>query len=169
MSRIASMGGVLLLLGFGGGVAPESSQTCRPVPHAQLEALLPVVPGFTRGQAAGETDNQEAVSRVTVDCESGAATISVEFMDTCRNADMLSQLREWLKGGAPRTRGTVVRTLQVRGFPAYEEWTAETQHSEIHVLVADRFTVKVTGDLVNLPPVQTAAQAIDLQKMATLK
>jgi hypothetical protein len=82
---------------------------------------------------------------------------------------MLSQLREYLKAGPPPTPGTTFRSVPVRGFPAYEEWTAESQHTEIHVLVADRFMVKVTGDLVNLPPVQSAAQTIDLQKLATLK
>jgi hypothetical protein len=149
-----------------------SAQACRAVPHSQLEALLPVLPGFSRGTPFGETDNQEAVSRTTVDYEDragGAAQISIELMDSCRNAFMLSQVRETLKTGPPLTRGTVFRTLAVKGFPAFEEWTAESQHTEIHILVGDRFMVKVTGDLVNLAPVQNAAQAIDLQKLAALR
>jgi hypothetical protein len=166
MRAIAIACGVLLLLGRANGAA---AQNCRAVPHPQLEVLLPVLTGFSRGMPVGETDNQEAVSRTTVDYEARAAVISVELMDTCRNTDMLSQFREVLKKGPPRLPGTTVRTLQIRGFPAYEEWTAESQHSEIHILVADRFTVKVTGDLVNLPPVQGAAQAIDLQKLAALR
>lgn len=169
MRRVAVACAVLVLLNHVGGMEARAPQACQAVPHAKLEALLPVLPAFTRGRPVGETDNQEAVSRTTVDYESGAAGISVELMDTCRNVDMLSQFRDWLKGGAPQTPGTVTRTLQIRGFPAYEEWTAETQHTEIHILVADRFTVEVTGDLVNLPPVQAAAQAIDLQKLAALK
>lgn len=139
MRRFAVACAVLLLLNHVGGMEAGASQPCRAVPHAQLEALAPVLPAFTRGTPIGETDNKEAVSRTTVDYESGAAGISVALMDTCRNVDMLSQLRDWLKG-APQTPGTVTRTLQVRGFPAYEERTAETQHSEIHILVADRFT-----------------------------
>ena len=144
-------------------------QSCQAVAHPRLEALLPVIPGFSRGKAVGETDSGNAVSRTTVDYESGSATISVELMDTCGNRDMLSQLREWLQKGAPATAGTTQRTYAIKGFPAYEEWTAVSQHSEIHILVADRFTVKVTGGLVDLPPVQNAAQAIDLQKIAALK
>ena len=148
------------------------AQACQPVPHAQLEALLPVLQGFSRGKPNGETDNQEAVSRTTVDYEDragGAALISVELMDSCRNPDMLSEIREFLKTGPPPTRGTVFRSVPVGGFPAYEEWTAESQHTEIHVLVADRFMVKVTGDLVNLGAVQNAAQSIDVKKLAALR
>jgi hypothetical protein len=91
-------------------------------------------------------------------------------MDSCRNPDMLSQLREFLAQGPPATAGTVMRTLPIRGFPAYTEWTQESQHGEVHVLVADRFMVKVTGGLVqSLAVVEGAATAIDLQRLAALK
>lgn len=160
----------VLLSGHVCGVA-EASQACTSVFHSELEALLPVLPGFGRNRPVGETDNLEAVSRTTVDYEGPeAAVISIELMDSCRNPDMLSQLKEFLTTGAPATRGTTMRSLPVRGFPAYGEWTAESRHGEVHVLVADRFMVKVTGDLVeSLKVVEGAASAIDLQKLAALK
>ena len=148
------------------------AQTCRPVAHAQLEALLPVLPGFTRGKPNGETDTQEAVSRTTVDYEhptDRGALISVELMDSCRNSYMLSEFRQFLKTGPPPAAGTVFRSIAVGGFPALEEWTAKSQHTEIHVLVADRFVVKVTGDLVALGPVQNAAQLIEVKRLAALR
>jgi hypothetical protein len=148
----------------------EARQACRPVSHTQLEALLPALPGFTRGQPKGETDTLEAVSRTTVDYEARAVVISIELMDSCRNPDMLSQLREFLAQGPPATAGTVMRSLPMRGFPAYTEWTQASGHGEVHVLVADRFMVKVTGDLVQtLAVVEGAATAIDLQRLAALK
>jgi len=153
--------------------ARADAQTCQPVPaDPRLEALLPVLPGFTRGRPTSETDTQEKVSRTTVDYEDrsgGAAVVSIELMDSCRNVDMLSQFREYLKSGPPATPGTTFRSVAMSGFPAYEEWTAESKHTEIHILVADRFMVKVTGDLVGLDVVRTAAKAIDLQKLAALK
>jgi hypothetical protein len=145
-------------------------QACQAVSHPQLEALLPVLPNFARGTPNGETDTQEAVSRTTVDYEGpNAAGISIELMDSCRNPFMLSQFREYLATGPPQTPGTVFRSVPVQGFPAYEEWTAVSQHTEIHILVADRFMVKVTGDLVSLGLVQKAADAIGLKKLATLR
>jgi hypothetical protein len=153
---------------------PEATvaQACRAVRHPQLEALLPTLPGFSRQMPHGETDDQEAVARTTVDYEeqSGkAGTISVELTDSCRNPYMLAQVREFLKTGPPPTRGTVFRSVPVSGFPSFEEWTAESQHTEIHILVADRFMVKVTGGGVDVQPVRNAAQAIDLQRLATLR
>src|SRR4051812_37432377 len=81
----------MLLLSAGSRAA--DAQSCQAVAHSRLEALLPVVPGFTRGTPVGETDSASAVSRTTVDYESGAATISVELMDSCGNRVMLSQIR----------------------------------------------------------------------------
>lgn len=144
--------------------------SCVPVQHSRLEALLPVLPGFARNRPKSDTDGVEAVSRTTVDYEAGVAAIGIELMDSCGNPDMLAQLREVLAQGAPATRGTVMRSLPVHGFPAYEEWTAESRHGEVHVLVADRFMVKVTGSLVeSRAVVEGAAQAIDLKSLASLK
>jgi len=153
------------------GAKPGSAQPCRPVnASSQLEALLPTLAGFTRGKPTSETDLQEAVGRTTVDYEAqSGATISVELMDSCRNPNMLAQFREYLKTGPPPLPITTYRSVPVRGFPAYEEWTAISKHAEIHVLVADRFMVKVTGDLAELATVQAAAAAIDLPKLATLR
>jgi hypothetical protein len=151
-------------------VADAEAQTCRAVRHPQLEALLPQLPGFARDQPVGETDDDEAVARTTVDYEAGAARISIELMDSCRNPHMLSQLRETLKQGTPATPGTTMRSLTVHGFPAYEEWTAESRYGEVHVLVAERYMVKVTGEIVaDLATIERAAQAIPLQTLAALK
>lgn len=156
---------------IGGNVATtaDAAQACRAVRHPQLEALLPDLPGFVRDRPVGETDDAEAVARTTVDYEAGAAQISIELMDSCRNPDMLSQLREFFTQGAPATAGTSMRSLAIHGFPAYEEWTAESRHGEVHILVADRFMVKVTGDLVDRGAIERAAEAIPLQKLAALK
>jgi hypothetical protein len=150
---------------------PSSSGACQVVSHSELEKLFPVLEGFSRGKPNGETDTGEKVSRTTADYEDrsgGAAVISVELMDSCRNPHMLSQLQEFLTTGPPATAGTAFRSIAVDGYPAYEEWTAESQHTEIHVLVAERFMVKVTGDLLNKGPVLNAAEEIDLPKLAAL-
>jgi hypothetical protein len=159
----------LLVLSRPDGVLAQPSQV---VSHGQLETLLPTLPGFSRGKPKGDTDTGEAVSRTTVDYEDqagGAAGIGVELMDSCRNPNVLMGIREALKTGPPQTPGTVFRSVPIAGFPAYEEWTAESKHTEIHILVADRFMVKVTGDLVSLAAVQDAARRIDLKKLAALR
>jgi hypothetical protein len=144
-------------------------QSCQPVPGTTLEQFYPVMPGWTRGTPHSETDPAEAVSRTTVDFDRGTETISVELMDSCRNPDVLMMIKETLKQFPPGTRGTTQRHTTVNGYPAYEEFTAESGHGELHVLVADRFMVKVTAETSTLPTLQNATNLIPMQKLAVAK
>lgn len=144
-------------------------QACRPVPGTTLEQFYPVMPGWTRGTPTSETDAKESVSRTTVDFERKTETISVELMDSCRKADVLLMIRETLKQLPPATRGTTQRHTTVNGFPAYEEFTAVSGHGEIHVLVGDRFMVKVTAESSDLPTLQNAARLIPMQRLAAAR
>jgi hypothetical protein len=145
-----------------------SAQACRPVPGNALETFYPVMPGWTRGAPKSETDPDEAVSRTTVDFDRATETISVELMDSCRRAEVLQLMRDTLQTLPPATRGTIQRHTTVNGFPAYEEFTAESGHGEIHVLVADRFLVTVTAGSSSLPTLQNAARLVPMAKMAAL-
>ncbi len=144
-------------------------QACQLVSGQTLETFYPVMPGWKRGAPRSETDTQESVSRTTVNFERGVSRISVELMDSCRNADVLMMLNESLKQLPPATRGTVVRHTTINGFPGYEEWTAEAGNGEVHVLVAGRFMVKVTAATSDLAELQKAAQSIPMQKLAAIK
>lgn len=109
------------------------------------------------------------MSRTTVDFDRGVSTISVEIMDSCRNPDVLALLAEPLMPLPPVTTGTVVRHVTVNGFPGYQEWTAEAGNGEVHVLVAGRFTVKVTAGTSDLPTLENAVRLVPMQKLAALK
>ena len=149
----------------------EAAQACQPVPGNNLERFYPVMQGFgwTRGTPQSETDRSESVSRTTVDFDRQTETISVELMDSCRSADVLMLIRETLKTLPPTTRGTTQRHTTVNGFPAYEEFTAASGHGEIHVLVADRFMVKVTADSSDLGTLQNAARLVPMSALAALR
>lgn len=152
-----------------GADAMTAAQTCQPVPGTTLEQYYPVMPGWKRGKPQSETDPAESVSRTTVDFDRDTETISVELMDSCRNPYVLQMIREALKKFPPGTQGTTQRHTTVNGFPAYEEFTAESGHGEIHVLVADRFMVKVTAGTSTLPTLQNAANQVPMQKLAVAK
>jgi len=57
----------------------------------------------------------------------------------------------------------------LHGFPAYEEFTAESGHGELHVLVGDRFMAVVTVDAADQPTLESAARLIPMQKLAALR
>lgn len=148
-----------------------AAQACRPVPGNNLEKFYPMMPGWTRGAPKSETDLDEMVSRTTVDFDRRTETISVELMDSCRRPEVLQLIRQVLETMPPATRGTMQRYGTVNGYRSYEEFTAESGHGEIHVLVNERFMVKVTGDgpAMDLPTLQTAAQQVPMAGLAALK
>lgn len=143
-------------------------QACRPVPGTTLEQFYPAMPGWTRGKPSSETDPTESVSRTTVDFDRQLATISVELMDSCRNPHVLQIARDMMKQMPPGGPGTTQRYTSVNGFPAYEEFTAMSGHGEIHVIVADRFMIKVTAETSDLPTLQNAAKLVPMQKLAAM-
>jgi hypothetical protein len=54
-------------------------------------------------------------------------------------------------------------------IPAYEEFTAESGHGEIQVLVADRFMIRVTAEGSDLRTLQNSAQQVPMAGIAALK
>jgi hypothetical protein len=156
---------------------PASGPTV--VPHDRLLAFLPVLDGWQQEQAPqGETDATEGYSRVQVSYaqDSGMGGISVEIVDTTKNPDMLRPLVEFIKAnrvdqtGDP-TAPVAVTPLKVVGFPAQQEWQPHqgANNGSLSILVADRFTVGITGDSLKGAEVMTwAAERIDLKKLAAL-
>jgi hypothetical protein len=163
-----TIGTLILTMALAATTPSDAATACNPVPGTDLEKYYPAMPGWTCGTPRSETDPTERVSRTTVDFDRNTETISVELMDSCRGADVLQLLRETLKTLPPGTPGTIQRHTTVNGFPAYEEFTAESGHGEIHVLVADRFMVKVTAGSSNLPTLQNAAKLVHMSELAAL-
>ena len=169
LARCMAAGVLVFALPLTVSTRADAAQACQPVPGNNLEKFYPVMPGWTRGTPQSETDLSESVSRTTVDFDRKTETISVELMDSCRSADVLLLIRETLKTLPPATRGTTQRHTTVNGFPAYEEFTAQSGQGEIHVLVADRFMVKVTADLSDLGTLQNAARLVPMSALAAAR
>jgi hypothetical protein len=142
------------------------------VPHEKLQALLPQLPGWTRGEVQGETVVQDTpISRVHVSYDRDVSSLDFEIMDTLMNKDLLAELRTLIKAGYNQKRNDgYTKATMVKGFPATEEWTTEPRNGYISVLVAERFVVKVTANTVmNVDVMRKAVEAVDLQKLAALK
>jgi len=148
-----------------GDAARAAPASIKVVPFETLQALLPDLPGWTRGVPSGTTDTAESVSRVTVDYEKPPGTLSVELTDTSMNAVVLAQIQDAIKGENPGLKPTMLA-----GFPAAEQWFDESQRGAIHVLVDGRFMLVVTGESVpGLDTIRKAAATVDLGKLAALQ
>jgi hypothetical protein len=142
------------------------------VPFESLQALLPDMPGWTKGEPKGETETVGvSVSRVQVDYDKGESTLSFEIMDSSMNQALIGPMTALLKTGySEKTTDGYKRGTTVGGFPGSEEWTSTSKRGVVTALVGGRFIATVTGEGVpDIETVRKAVEAIDLKKLAALK
>ena len=166
---------VALLLATAWGAsqpAKSAAASGKVVPHERLQALLPPLPGWTRGDVQGETVVEDTpISRVQVAYDKGESSLSFEIMDTARNKDLLAEIRPMIKPGySEKRRDGYTKATTVGRFPGVEEWTPEAKNGYVSVLLGERFVLKVTGSYVpNVDTIRKAVEAVDLEKLAGLK
>ena len=178
--RSVIISAAVLAVSCGGADPQRPASNGSLIPHERLLPFLPTLPGWTReGAPQGDTDATEGVSRVQVNygIDGGISGLSVEIMDTTGNAGILAPLQEFIKANKTEAIGdptapVAVTPIQVKGFFGRQEWQphAGANNGAISLLVADRFTVGITGNsLASVDVMKAAAEAIDLKKLAALK
>jgi hypothetical protein len=137
-----------------------------------FKELLPFVeiklPGWDmEGKPSGTTLKQGTmmVSEARASFRAGDKTLEIIIMD------FLGKPIPFLMGQQLEMQSTeeTVRTTEVQGFKALEAFRNRDKQGELNISVADRFWVKIDGEGIdNLEVLKTAAQQIDLKKLATL-
>jgi hypothetical protein len=148
-----------------------AQQAVTVIPCERLRAFLPNLPGWARETTPQcETDTTESVSRVQVDYEKGISGMSVEIMDSSKNPNVQGPFTAMMQSTAADAAAQGWVKTKIKDFPAVEEWTQESGHGEISVLVEDRFMVRLVGDSVpDIATVRQATEAIDLKGLASLQ
>jgi hypothetical protein len=137
-----------------------------------FKELLPLVdiniPGWTmEGKPSGTTlkQGQVMVSEARGSFRAGDQTLEVIIMD------FLGKSIPFLTGQHLEMESSeeTGRTTEVQGFRAFETFRRQDKQGELNISVADRFWVKIDGEgIENLEALKTAAQQLDLKKLATL-
>lgn len=126
------------------------------------------IPGWGMvGKPCGTTLKQGKVmvSEARVSFRAGDMTLEVIIMD------FLGKPIPFLIGQQPEIESTeeTVRTTEVKGFRALEYYRQQDKQGELNISVADRFWVKLDGEGIdNLEVLKTAAQQMDLKRLASL-
>ncbi len=164
MKRLITFGGLLLLI-FTLSLPARADVV-------NFKELLPFVdiniPGWAVvGKPCGTTLKQGKVmvSEARVSFRSGDMALEVIIMD------FLGKPIPFLTGQQMEMESSeeTVRTTQVQGFRALESYRQRDRQGELNISVADRFWVKLDGESIdNLEVLKTAAQQMDLKRLATL-
>jgi hypothetical protein len=138
----------------------------------KLVALLPQVPGWTKGEPSSEsvtTGIMMSVARVSY--EKGDSNISLEIMDTAMNQMLIAPFTMILQSGYAETSGKGYRKgATIKGFPGIESWDPEGPSANVVVLVAERFLVNASGSGVSdANATRKVVEAVDLTALAGLK
>lgn len=152
--------------------ASGASSNVKVVPFESLQALLPDMPGWTKGEPKGETETVGvSMSRVHVDYDKGESTLSFEIMDSTMNQALLGPAMALAKTGySEQTSEGFKKGTAVGGFPGVEEWTTVSKRGVVTAIVGGRFIATVTGEGVpDIDTVRKALEAMDLKKLAALK
>lgn len=145
--------------------------TGTPVPFEALQALLPTVPGWTRGEMTGMVLSVPLRgTQASLQLTRGDAAMSIEIIDTVFNQALYAPVAAYLADGfTSSTDGDTTRAVKVQGQPAFEQFTRDGQTAAVTVLVGQRFLVRVqTTGVPDMTSARGAADAIDMAKLAAL-
>jgi hypothetical protein len=146
-----------------------------PVDFRELKALLPEsLPGLTRGNVEGERSGAMGADVATASAdyanENGTSlSVKISDMGSLTGAMRMATLG-WTMAQIDReSNDGYERTTTFNGYKAWEKYWTSTKHGELHVLVAGRFVVEVSGSECEMSQIKDAAGKIDFNKLAGMK
>ena len=143
------------------------------VEFEKLQALLPEMSGWKRGEPGGENVSAMGfkTARAEAQYENGDANIDLEIQDIATAQVMLAPLSMMLVAGyEERSSDGYRRYAAVNGHPGWEEWKKGSRHAEVTAVVANRFIVSAKANDVDSPDAaRKLVQSVDLAKLAAMK
>ena len=112
-----------------------------------------------------------SISTAQVTYTKGDSSVNLEITDTAMNQLVVGQMAAMIKSvNIEQPANGYRKASTVAGFPAIEEWDADTKNAELTVIVAGRFIVKANAnDVSDIKPARAVIDAVDLKKLAALK
>lgn len=160
-----------------GEVFSESVATDKvePVDYKDLKDLLPEsLAKMERTDFSGERTSLMGIKTSQAHAEFSSddgQNISIEIIDMGSVKGIAAMARvAWAKTEFEReTDEGYERTVEYKGFKAFEKYSNEDKSGEFNVLVADRFVVEVKGYQVEIKDITKALDKIDLKKLEKMK
>ena len=164
----ASAVGQLVGAALGGNGKVES------LPPDRIKPFLPdTLDGLNRTRAAAERNAALGVqvSKATATYSDGAnRSLNLEITDTGSLKGLLGFAAGW--GGVEQESENdsgYEKTYKSGGQLVHEKWNKQTQSGEYGIVVADRFSVVVSGSAPSIDDLKTAVTSVNLGELAALK
>jgi hypothetical protein len=154
-------------------------ETVEPVDFRELKDLLPeAVVGWQRVSHEGERSGAAGFTVSTASAlyqpeDRRFTTINIELIDTGGLGGLATVgMATWLSMEVDReTDSGYERTREYNGYPAYETFMAkdgEIGSAQLNIVVERRFVVQLNGADVRMEDVMSAADELDLERLADL-
>jgi hypothetical protein len=151
----------------------QGAQTATVVDFEKLQALLPEVSGWKRGEPKGEQVSSMGVkmSRASAQYSQGDSEIDLEITDSALSQMIMAPMSMMLAAGYnERSSDGYKKSATVSGQPGFEEWSKNSKHAEVTAVVANRFIVTAKADNVTGPEsARKLVESVNLAKLAVLK
>jgi hypothetical protein len=145
-----------------------------PVAPEKLEALLPKLPGWERGEPSSEVmaiGPGMSVARVQFD--KGDLSMTLEITDTLANPMLMGPWAMLAGTATPAGRtveGVTAKTFPIGGFTGIEVWDSKEKAADAIVVVNGRFVVKASlSDAKDTSAPRAAVEAVNFKALAVLK
>jgi hypothetical protein len=145
------------------------------VDFRELKELLPEkLADMTRTSATGEKNSmmgmKMSVARADYTGDDGQS-VHIELTDlgTLKGVAAMATYG-WMMADIDRETDTgYEKTMTFEGHKGYEKYESETRRGEIHLIVADRFAVEVSGNGIDMDDLKNALKKIDLNELEKMK
>ena len=153
------------------GKTPDGKPV-EPVRFQELQAALPDVSGWQRGEPTGERMTSPVpFSQAEADYTMGDANISVKVVDSAFSQMLIAPWAMFLTAGYEReTNEGYEKSVTIGGNPGFERYNNASKDGELNIVLAKRFLVTVEGDnIADTKVLHEFASKIDAGKLESLK
>jgi len=153
--------------------AMAGNRSVHPVDFHVLKSLLPdSLPGMQRTDAQGSSQGAMGMNTSSASGSyqgQGGTHAAVKIVDASAVAGLLNLAQSVAANSSSESDTGFEKNTTVDGRMLHEKYDNRSRHGEVTAIVAQRFTVEVTGDGVDMGTLEQYASLVDYSKLEAMK
>jgi hypothetical protein len=164
----AATAGILAAMGN----AASGGQHVEPVDFHVLKGLLPdSLPGMQRTNAEGESNGAMGMkaSSASGSYQGQGTSAEIKIVDASAVAGLLNMATAVAANASSESDSGFEKNTTVGGRMVHEKYDIRSKRGEVTAIVANRFTVEVTGNGLDMGTIEQYAALVDYSKLESMK